>query len=177
MSAPNRAGRALPAHPGETRAARCRPASQARLPCRATTRPHVRHMQDVDKEAQLSQALISDNPVTDLPIAVEVDYFRLEKHKYFVPISSKVPGSALSFRSKRRQAGDGTRLHRRSLRRAQPVGCHRSRHHPAQGRSDITPAQVAQKSIQYDTGVTLDARQIQAAIRRARKRRGQDRHL
>ncbi len=42
-------------------------------------------MRDVDKEAQLSQALLSDNPVTDMPIAVEVDYFRLEKDKYFAP--------------------------------------------------------------------------------------------
>ena len=38
-------------------------------------------MQVEDKEAQLSQALLSDNPVTDLPLAVEVDYFRLEKDK------------------------------------------------------------------------------------------------
>ncbi len=52
------------------------------------------------KEAQLAQALQSENPVTDLPIAVEIDYFRLEKDKYFAPISVKIPGSALAFHSK-----------------------------------------------------------------------------
>ena len=57
-------------------------------------------MRDVDKEAQLQQALMAENPVTDLPIAVEIDYFRLEKAKYFVPISVKIPGSALAFHAK-----------------------------------------------------------------------------
>ena len=57
-------------------------------------------MTGVNKEAQLQQALESDNPVTDLPIAVEVDYFRLAKAKYFVPVSVRIPGSALAFRNK-----------------------------------------------------------------------------
>ncbi len=60
------------------------------------------HMRDEDKEAQLSQALLSDNPITDLPMAVEVDYFRLAKGKYFVPITVKIAGSALTFKKKER---------------------------------------------------------------------------
>ncbi len=36
-------------------------------------------MRESDKEAQLQQALESENPITDLPIAVEIDYFRLDK--------------------------------------------------------------------------------------------------
>ena len=47
------------------------------------------------KNPNLQTALESDNPVTDLPLAVEVDYFRLAKDKYFVPISARIPGSAL----------------------------------------------------------------------------------
>ncbi len=57
-------------------------------------------MTGADREARLKQALESENPSTDLPIAVEVDYFRLAKDKYFVPVSVKIPGSALSFRTK-----------------------------------------------------------------------------
>jgi VWFA-related protein len=57
-------------------------------------------MTGTNKEAQLQEALLSDNPVTDLQIAVEVDYFRLAKGKYFVPITVRIPGSALSFRNK-----------------------------------------------------------------------------
>ena len=47
-----------------------------------------------------SQAIESENPITDLPIAVEIDYFRLDKERYFVPVSVEIPGSALAFRSK-----------------------------------------------------------------------------
>ena len=36
-------------------------------------------MTGTNKEAQLQEALLSDNPVTDLQIAVEIDYFRLAK--------------------------------------------------------------------------------------------------
>jgi hypothetical protein len=48
-----------------------------------------------DKERQLSEALMLSDPVTDLNIAVEIDYFRLARDRYFVPISLKIPGSEL----------------------------------------------------------------------------------
>ena len=73
-------------------------------------------MAEGDKEAQLEKALLADNPVTDLPIAVEVDYFRMEKTKYFVPIAVKIPGSALAFRNKGAKAGDRARFHCSGLR-------------------------------------------------------------
>ncbi|MBV9268151.1 MAG: VWA domain-containing protein [Acidobacteriaceae bacterium] len=112
------------------------------------------HMRDVDKEAQLSQALLSENPVTDLPLAVEVDYFRLEKDKYFAPISVKIPGSALEF-------------HGTGVKRATELDfiaeVFDARNRPAATVRDTIPlkldqttvGKVIQKSIQYDTGVTL----------------------
>ena len=113
-----------------------------------------KHMSDTDKESQLSQALISDNPVTDLPIAVEVDYFRLEKDKYFVPISAKIPGSALEFHKKGEKAAteldfiaevfDARNRSAATVRDTIPLKV-----------DQTTAGQVAQKSIQYDTGVTL----------------------
>ena len=109
---------------------------------------------EVDKEAELSQALMSDNPITDLPIAVEVDYFRLEKDKYFAPISVKVPGSALEFHKKgAKQATeldfiadvfDARNRSAATVRDTIPLKVDQS-----------TAGQVIQKSIQYDTGVTL----------------------
>ncbi|HLJ47858.1 MAG TPA: VWA domain-containing protein [Bryobacteraceae bacterium] len=48
-----------------------------------------------DKERQLEEALTLGDPVNDLPLAVEIDYFRLAKDKYFVPISVKIPGSSI----------------------------------------------------------------------------------
>ncbi|MBV9763411.1 MAG: VWA domain-containing protein [Acidobacteriaceae bacterium] len=111
-------------------------------------------MRDADKEAQLSEALLTENPVTDLPLAVEVDYFRLDKDKYFAPISVKIPGSALALKGK--GAKQATELD------------FIAEVFDARGRSASTvrdtislkvtgdvAGQVVRKSIQYDTGVTL----------------------
>lgn len=112
------------------------------------------HLRDADKESQLSQAMLSDLPVTDLPIAVEIDYFRLEKAKYFVPISAKVPGSALVFKGKgAKQATemdfiaevfDARNRSAATVRDTIPLKLDQD-----------TAGQVTQKSIQYATGVTL----------------------
>jgi VWFA-related protein len=111
-------------------------------------------MREADKEVQLSQALLSENPVTDLPIAVEIDYFRLEKEKYFAPIAVKIPGSALAF-------------HKKGAKQATELDfiadVFDARNRPAATVRDTIPVkvdettagQVVQKSIQYDTGVTL----------------------
>ncbi len=49
-----------------------------------------------DKEDQLEQALILGDPITDLTLAVEVNYFRLARDRYFVPFSVKIPGSEVA---------------------------------------------------------------------------------
>src|SRR5579885_1306292 len=48
-----------------------------------------------DKERQLSEALMLGDPVTDIDIALEIDYFRLARDRYFVPIAAKIPGSEM----------------------------------------------------------------------------------
>jgi VWFA-related protein len=48
-----------------------------------------------DKERQLEEAILLGDPVTDLPMALEVDYFRVGKSTYFVPVSIKIPGTAM----------------------------------------------------------------------------------
>jgi VWFA-related protein len=53
-----------------------------------------------DKERQLEEALALGDPVTDLPLAIEVDYFRAGKGQYIVPISVKVPGSFIELARK-----------------------------------------------------------------------------
>jgi VWFA-related protein len=50
-----------------------------------------------EKERQLEDALMLDNPITDLPMAMEVDYFQINPDEYFVPVSLVMPGDALSF--------------------------------------------------------------------------------
>jgi VWFA-related protein len=48
-----------------------------------------------DKERQLEEALMLGDPITDLTIALEVNYFQLNRAEYFVPITVKIPGSEL----------------------------------------------------------------------------------
>ncbi len=49
-----------------------------------------------DKEDQLQQALVLGDPITDLTLAAEVNYFRLARDRYFVPFSVKIPGSEIA---------------------------------------------------------------------------------
>ena len=111
-------------------------------------------MAEGDKEAQLQQALMSDNPLTDLPIAVEVDYFRMEKTKYFVPIAVKIPGSALTFRNKgAKQATELDFIAQVFDERNRSAATVRDTI-PLKLAGDLA-GQVTHKTIQYDTGVTL----------------------
>jgi VWFA-related protein len=49
-----------------------------------------------DKERQLEEALKLEDPITDIPMAVEVNYFQLNRAEYFVPVSVRMPGSELT---------------------------------------------------------------------------------
>ena len=111
-------------------------------------------MTGANKEAQLQEALLSDNPATDLPMAVEVDYFRLAKSKYFVPISVRIPGSALSFTNKGAKAAT-------ELDFVAEIRDARGRQASVVGDTiplkvaSTTAGEVTRKQIQYDTGFTL----------------------
>jgi VWFA-related protein len=48
-----------------------------------------------EKERQLADALKLEDPVTEIPMAAEVNYFQINSAEYFVPISVRMPGSEL----------------------------------------------------------------------------------
>lgn len=48
-----------------------------------------------DRERQLEDALLLGNPVTDLRLALEIDYFRVERGRYVVPLAVKIPGAEI----------------------------------------------------------------------------------
>src|SRR5688572_18242188 len=48
-----------------------------------------------DKERQLEDALMLGDPITDLTIAMELNYFQLNRAEYFVPVTMKIPGNEL----------------------------------------------------------------------------------
>ena len=53
-----------------------------------------------DKEMALQQALSAADPATDLPLALEIDYFRISPTAYYVPVSVKIPGSLIALAAK-----------------------------------------------------------------------------
>jgi VWFA-related protein len=56
---------------------------------------------DAEKERQLEDALMLDDPITEIPIAMEVNYFQPNRAEYFVPVNVKIPGSELALARKR----------------------------------------------------------------------------
>jgi VWFA-related protein len=108
-------------------------------------------MNSSDKERQLEDALTLDDPFTDLPLAMEVDYFQTSRDKYFVPITVRISGSALDLSPK-------------STTDLDFIGQIRDLHGKLLGgvRDEIklkltedNAAQLAQRHVEYDTGVTL----------------------
>ena len=55
------------------------------------------HLMKQDKEDQLEEALESDDPIVELPIAVETAAFRMSPTQVYVPISAKISSSALEW--------------------------------------------------------------------------------
>lgn len=53
-----------------------------------------------DRERQLEEAMRSETPLVELPLAVETAYFRLDNRQVFVPISAKLASSALEWAQK-----------------------------------------------------------------------------
>lgn len=104
-----------------------------------------------DKERQLEEALVLGDPVTDLPLAVEIDYFRIGRDKYFIPISVKIPGSSIDLSKKDKTDFDFIGQIRDSAGKL--VGGVRD---GIQIKLDeAKAAQLSHKQLQYDTGLTL----------------------
>ena len=57
-------------------------------------------MNGQDKEQQLKEAISAGDPITELPLALQVDYFRVSPTAYFVPVSVKIPGSVVALAAK-----------------------------------------------------------------------------
>ena len=107
-----------------------------------------------DKERQLQEALMLGDPVTDLTVAAEINYFRQAKDRYFVPVSVKIPGSDIELA--RKSGAENTRL--------DFIGEVRDAKGMLQGtvRDDIsvklkgdTVGQLTSHNLEYDTGFTL----------------------
>lgn len=107
-----------------------------------------------EKERQLEEALMLEDPVTDLTIAMELDYFQLNRAEYYVPLVVKIPGNELVLA--KRGGHDHTLLDFiGEIKDASGVTVTNVRDKADFKLSDATAAELAKKPIQYDTGFTL----------------------
>jgi VWFA-related protein len=107
-----------------------------------------------EKERQLEDALMLEDPVTDLTIAMEVDYFQLNRADYFVPLVVKIPGSELVL-AKRGGAEHTLLDFMGEIKDESGVTVSNVRDKVDIKLSDATAAELLKRPIQYDTGFTL----------------------
>ena len=109
---------------------------------------------NADRERQLEEALLVENPITDISIAMEVNYFQLNAAEYFIPVSLKLPGSELVAarrRGERRAILDVIAEVKDEYRvTVQNVRDRLELHLNEQAAGELTA-----KPVQYETGFTL----------------------
>jgi VWFA-related protein len=107
-----------------------------------------------DKERQLAEALMLGDPVTDIDIAVEIDYFRLARDRYFVPVVAKIPGSELELA--RHGGAESTRIDFIGQVKDSAGKVVQNVRDVADVKlKDQTAADLAKRPLEYDTGFTL----------------------
>ncbi len=107
-----------------------------------------------ERERQLEEALMLENPITDITIAMEVNYFQLNRAEYFVPVAVKIPGSELALARRRGaqrtlidfigEVKDDYGVTHQNVRDKLDIKL-----------TDQTAAELAKRPIQYETGFTL----------------------
>jgi VWFA-related protein len=107
-----------------------------------------------DRERQLEEALMLENPVTDITIAMEVNYFQLNSAEYFVPVALKIPGSELAL-ARRRGAQHTVIDFIGEVKDDYGITVQNVRDRLDIKLSDDAAGQLARRPIQYETGFTL----------------------
>jgi hypothetical protein len=108
----------------------------------------------VERERQLEEALMLENPITDITIALELNYFQITRPEYFVPLSVKIPGSELELAHRRGrqrmtleflvEVKDAYGVTQRNMRDKMDIQL-----------TNEKAERMATHSIQYETGFTL----------------------
>ncbi|HEX3877589.1 MAG TPA: VWA domain-containing protein [Rhizomicrobium sp.] len=107
-----------------------------------------------DKERQLEDALMLQDPITDLTISMEINYFQLNRAEYYVPLMIKIPGSELAL-ARRRGAEHTIIEFIGEIKDDYGSTIQNIRDHIDMSLSNETAAELAKRPIQYDAGYTL----------------------
>jgi VWFA-related protein len=108
----------------------------------------------LDKERQLEEALMLEDPITELTIAMEIDYFQLNRAEYFVPLVVKIPGRELAL-AKRGGAEHTLIDFIGEIKDNYGTTITNVRDKVNVKLSDATAIELAKRPIEYDTGFTI----------------------
>jgi VWFA-related protein len=111
-------------------------------------------MSGAERERQIEEALMLENPVTDITIALELNYFQLNSAEYFVPIAVKMPGSEIAL-ARRRGAQRLTLDVIAEIKDEYGLTQGNMRDKIEIRLTDQTASLLATQPIQYETGFTL----------------------
>jgi len=111
-----------------------------------------KNLTTADKERQLEDAFMLGDPITELTMALEVNYFQLNRAEYFVPVAIKIPGNELAL-AKRGGAERTLIDFLGEIRSGGPVNNVRDKVDIKL--SDATAAELSTRPITYDTGFTV----------------------
>jgi len=107
-----------------------------------------------DKERQLQEALMLGDPITDIDVHAEIDYFRLARDRYFVPVTVKFSGSELELA--KHGGAETTKIDFiGEVRDAKGVVQGNVRDYQEIKLKGETAGQLAKRTLAYDTGFTL----------------------
>lgn len=109
---------------------------------------------EADKERQLEEALMLPDPITELTIAMEIDYFQLNRAEYFVPVIVKIPGRELEL-AKRHGAEHTLLDFIGEIKDNYGSTITNLRDKMNIKLSDATAIELAKRPIEYDAGFTL----------------------
>ncbi len=105
-----------------------------------------------DKERQLEDAFMLGDPITEITMGLEVNYFQLNRAEYFLPISIKIPGSELAL-AKRGGAEHTVIDFMGEIRSGGPANNTRDKIDIKL--TDATAAQLANQPVTIDTGFSV----------------------
>ncbi len=107
-----------------------------------------------DRENQLAEALQLGDPITDLTLALETDYFRMASDRYFVPVSVKMPGTDVVLAKQGKS--DTTRMDFiGQIKDAKGQLAGTVRDFITVKLKDVSTTDLAKKTIAYDVGFML----------------------
>ena len=104
-----------------------------------------------------------DDPITELTIAMEIDYFQLNRAEYFVPVMVKIPGRELAL-AKRGGAEHTLIDFIGEIKDNYGMTVTNVRDKVNIKLSDATAQQLAKRPIEYDTGLHASSGKIHHQI-------------